>query len=200
MGREATCHCKWGLESAECKVLLEVSEFIVRGAIRRRVPIASLTEISVDEDQLRFRAGEDLVSLNLGADQARRWAKAMTSSPPSLATKLGISSATRIAILGDSESIELLGAVSEAQRVDDGVASLVLAFVKTVADLNYALDRYRAQSVTAPMWIVYAKGPGKPVTETEIRSLMRHEGFMDTKVAAISATLTALRFSKRGAG
>jgi len=62
MGREATCHCQWGSESGHCKVLLETSELIVRGPIRRRVPIASLTQVSAQGNDLHFHANEDAVS------------------------------------------------------------------------------------------------------------------------------------------
>jgi len=41
------------------------------------------------------------------------------------------------------------------------------------------------------------KGPGKLIGETEIRTLLRQEGFIDTKVASVSASLTALRFIKQ---
>jgi hypothetical protein len=197
MGREANCHCKWGSESADCKVLLETQELIVRGAIRRRVPIASLTHFSVHGGQLRFQAGEDSVALDLGAEQAQRWAKAI-ATPPTLATKLGISSTTRLAIFGELDSIELESAVAEAASRDTKDAGLILANVRTVADLNLALDRYAAFCGNPPIWIIYAKGSGKPVTETEIRRTLRHEGFMDTKVASVSSALTALRFHKRG--
>ena len=33
--------------------------------------------------------------------------------------------------------------------------------------------------------------------ESEIRNTLRQEGFIDTKVASVSTTLTALRFIKR---
>src|SRR5271156_6191872 len=82
MGREANCRCNWASESADCKVLLETHELIVRGGIRRRVAISSLTQICVDGDQLRFRAGAEDVALGLGATQAERWAKTLSTPPP----------------------------------------------------------------------------------------------------------------------
>jgi hypothetical protein len=45
---------------------------------------------------------------------------------------------------------------------------------------------------------MYPKGAGKPIGETEIRETLRRAGWMDTKVASVSATLTALRFNARG--
>jgi hypothetical protein len=49
----------------------------------------------------------------------------------------------------------------------------------------------------APMWVVYAKGPGHAIDESIIRSLLRAKGLMDTKVASVSAKYTALRFNLR---
>jgi hypothetical protein len=48
-----------------------------------------------------------------------------------------------------------------------------------------------------PIWMVYAKGPGHPLNESAIRSYLRTNGMMDTKVASVSSELTALRFTIR---
>jgi hypothetical protein len=200
MGREATCQCQWAQQAASCKVLLETHELIVRGSIRRSVPIASLRQISVRGDDLLFRAGEDDVTLNLGSTLAQSWAKKLTAPPPTLAAKLGISSATYLALIGDFETIgseDLKTAIAAAALTDGKDADLILASIKTSADLNYTLDRYSIYASDPPIWLIYRKGPNKPLTETEIRSTLRHEGFIDTKVASVSQTLTALRFIKR---
>jgi hypothetical protein len=197
MGREATCDCQWAGESAACKVLLETHELIIRGPIRRRALIASLTEVSVQGDRLRFRAGEDQVSLALGINVAQSWAKKLTAQPPTLAAKLGISKDSQLLLIGDFETEELRSAIAAAATTAGKSVNLVLARVKTIADLDYALDRYAAVPANPPVWIIYPKGPGKPVNEAEIRGAMRHEGFIDTKVASVSTVLTALRFVKR---
>jgi len=201
MGREANCRCRWAAESADCKVLLESHELIVRGPsglFHRRVLIASLTEVKVHDSELRFRAGEDRVALNLGSEQAQRWARAITTPPPTLAVKLGISAASHLALIGELDAEELQIAIAEAASTDGNDANLILAKVRTSMDLNYVLDTYSAYTGKPPVWIVYAKGSGKPLTESDIRDTMRHEGFIDTKIASVSLALTALRFIKRG--
>lgn len=198
MGREATCYCQWAGEAGECKVLLESSELIVRGPIRRRVLTASLTDVSAQGDRLHFRAGDDAVALTLGPALAQSWAKKIATPPPTLAAKLGITPATRLALIGEFATEELATAIAQSAATDKGSPSLILAMVKTIADLNHALDRYASWSSQPPMWIVYPKGPNKPIDETKIRDTLRRENFMDTKVASVSATLTALRFVKRG--
>jgi hypothetical protein len=197
MGREASCHCVWAGHAVECKVLLETHELIVRGAIRRSVPIASLSRVRVEGEQLLFRAGDEDVVLNLGAKLAQSWAKKIATPPPTLAAKLEISRAAQLALIGEFETEELKAAIAAAGTTEGEDANLVLALVKTNADLNSMLDRYASYANNPPVWIIYPKGPSKPLKESEIRSTLRHEGFIDTKVASVSTTLTALRFIKR---
>jgi hypothetical protein len=54
-----------------------------------------------------------------------------------------------------------------------------------------------AETYTSPLWIVYPKGANSEVKESGVRDLLRSHGFVDTKVASVSARLTALRFVKR---
>jgi hypothetical protein len=197
MGREANCDCQWANQTAPCKVLLETHELIVRGEIRRRVLISSLTDVVVQGDQLRFRVEQEEVFLGLGSDLAQRWAKAIATPPPSLAAKLGISQTSRLLLIGELDAQELKIAIAEAGVTDGKDVNLILACVKTNADLNYVLDRYSAYVNNPPVWIIYPKGPNKTLGEPEIRDTLRREGFIDTKVASVSATLTALRFIKR---
>lgn len=204
MGKEATCGVQWGGESGLAKVLLETHELIVRGGelSRRSVPIASVREIEVRGDQLCFRAGEDAVKLSLGARQAQSWANKMAAPPPTLAEKLGIGAETHLALIGNFDAPELASAIAEAasteSRDPDRDPGLILAMVRTVADLDYALQIYAAYTSHPPIWMVYRKGDGKPIGEREIRDTLRRAGLMDTKVASVSTTLTALRFHWRG--
>jgi len=197
MGREATCQCKWGSEAGECKVLLETHELIVRGPIRHKVPIISLTKIKVQGDQLKFRTGDADVELTLGAELAESWASKIAAPPVPLATKLGISPTTNLCLIGEFETKELKAAVAQAATHGGRKPDLILARVTTAADLNHILDVYGSHPASPPIWIIYPKGPNKPIGETEVRATLRHEGFIDTKVASVSDTLTALRFLKR---
>lgn len=54
MGREAKCSCTWAGKAALCTVLLESHELIVRGPIRRRVPVSLLTDITIRGELLIF--------------------------------------------------------------------------------------------------------------------------------------------------
>jgi hypothetical protein len=197
MGREAICRCVWAGQAAECKVLLETHEMIVRGAIRRSVSIASLTEVSVRDGDLIFHAGDDEVTLSLGSTLAQSWAKKLTTPPPTLATKLGILPGSQLALIGEIEGEELKTVIAGVASTGNREVTLILASVKTRKDLNYVLDRYPTYTSNPPIWIIYPKGPKQPLGESEIRSTLRHESFIDTKVASVSQSLTALRFIKR---
>ncbi len=198
VGREATIQCRWGDDSGLCKVLMESIELLVRGSFRRRAPISSLTDISVVGDDLRFRVGQEDVCLALGSKLAEKWAAAIKAPPPSLAKKLGISSATRLRVIGSLESEELTAAIAEAGEVGDKEATLIVASVNSVAELDRAVDRISAlNSPLPPVWVVYPKGKAGEVGESLVRERLLGRGFVDAKVASVSASHTALRFVKR---
>jgi hypothetical protein len=193
MGREATCHCQWGSEAGECKVLLEGPELILRLGIRRRVPLTALTDVSVRGDSLVFRAEGDQVSLHLGAEAAARWVDAIAKPKPTLASKLGVSSKTKLLVLGDVQSEELSEAIAQGSAAGKQEPDLILLCIHQRSDLA----RYNKSATQAPLWIVYTKGSGSGLKESELREFFRGHGLVDTKVASVSAKLTALRFNPR---
>ena len=194
MGREATCHCKWGAEEADCKVLLETGELIFRLGMRRRVHWAEMFAVSARDSKLRFKVGPDLVELNLGPEVAQRWAKVISSPLPTLAHKLGISSTTKLSVVGNVKSEELKAAIAEGALVKEKNADLTLICVNSQLEL----DRYLVgKTYSKPLWIIYPKGSTSGVKESAVRTLLRSQGLIDTKVASVSANLTALRFVSR---
>ena len=198
MGREATCMCKWAGTTAEVKVLLEPGELILRGGLRKRVPLNEVKKISVVSDRLCFTAGGERVQLLLGQDTAGKWAKAIAAPPASLASKLGITSETIVRTMGSIEHDALKSALHEAGRISAKDAGLIVSCVDTPESLDATLRAVMPQLLkNVPIWIVYGKGREHPVGEAAIRSLPRDRGMIDTKVASVSAKLTALRFSLR---
>ena len=134
MGREATCHCKWGAEEGDCKVLLEGSELILRLGLRRRVPLSAMAGVAARGSKLVFNVGQDHVELRLGPEAAQRWAKAIATPPPSLASKLGISRTTRLSVIGDIESEELKAAIAEAGAASGKEVDLILICVNSQSE------------------------------------------------------------------
>lgn len=201
MGREVTCLCQWGTESAECKVLLETQDLIVRqtsrGPLRHQVPLTSLAEVKVQDGQLQFKAGPDLVKLDLGKSTAQSWAKKLVTPPPSLASKLGISNGTKLLLLGTTESDELEIALSQAETASSKTPNMILINADSQSALERALQRATAFTPQPPIWIVYPKGSKSNLPESVVRSTLRSQGFIDVKVASVSSTQTALRFIRK---
>jgi hypothetical protein len=198
MGREATCKCDWAGTLATVKVLLETNELIVRGELRKRIPFKELEEVTALPDRLCFKVAGEPVQLLLGKDQAQKWAVAIKAGPPSLARKLGITGQTTVRMIGSTSDRALNAALAEAANVSARNPDLIVACVETPADLDAALKAANAQLQKAvPIWLVYAKGPGHPIDETVIRTTLRAKRLIDTKVASVSAKLTALKFIRR---
>ena len=198
MGREATCTCIWNGKKSTVKALIEPPELILRGELRRRLPIAQLQSVRAERDQLSFTMAGDSVTLSLGSAMAAKWADALLKPPPTLAKKLGITPETNVWMIGRSDDAALEAALAEAKSVSIRKGNLILARVNTPAELHSALIRAAHQlSTGTPIWFIYPKGSGHPLNETLVRTTALAAGIVDTKVASVSSTLTALRFVKR---
>jgi len=194
MGRETVCLCRWGDEVGECTVLLEGRELILRGGLRKKIALEGIRGVVVEGD-----AGDVAVVLNVGRETATRWAEAMAKPPTTLAKKLGITATSRVGLIGevDDAEEELQRALAEAAEVTRSLAGgvdLVVAYVEEPLALANAVQR---ASGAAAIWVVYPKGAGTPLGEGRVREFLRGKGYMDTKVAAVSARLTGLRFTRR---
>jgi len=197
MGREAVCTCDWAGTVTEVKALLESGELILRGGIRKRVSFAEIKQVTSRNGDLRFTVAGEKVQLVLGPSMSEKWSGVITSPPAPLSRKLGITGETVVRVVGDVESEELKGALAAAARVSSTNVDLIVACVDTLESLHATLDVVKGDLRSGvPIWMVYAKGPGHALNETAIRSLLRARGLMDAKVASVSSTLTALRFSR----
>ena len=201
MGRETECFCTWGDGTGNCKVLLEGAELILRGAIRKRVPLSAIDGLSVRGDELVFATEGVAVSLSLGKAVASSWAEWMTTPPPALAKKLGITAESHILMIGEPEGEEIRAALHEAASVTSSSAApstLVLVRASSPVELENRLgicwERIEAGN---PVWVLYPKGRASTLGETAVRDKMRALGLIDTKVASVSKTLTALRFVRK---
>jgi hypothetical protein len=195
MGREATCVCDWGGTVAEVKALLETSEIVVRGGIRKRVQFSEVSEVNVQSDRLCFKVGNERVQLILGSSSSEKWAAVITSPPPALSKKLGIAKTSVVRVVGAVPDEALQEALAEAARISARDADLIVACIDSPESLLAALRDAKAQLLKGvPIWMVYAKGAGHAINETAIRTLLREKGMIDTKVVSVSARFTALRF------
>src|SRR5579863_7151352 len=157
MGNEAICECEWNGSRHKVKALLEPPDLILRGEIRRRLPFAELNEIRAKGDHLSFLFQGESFALALGGNMAPKWARRLTSPPPGLAKKLGITAETLVRMIGPTDDPALREALSAAaQTVTDKNPDLILARVNTPADLTRAL-RTAAMHLAdrVPIWFIY---------------------------------------------
>jgi hypothetical protein len=195
MGREAICECTFDGTTAKVKALLESEELILRGDIRLRAPLHALHHVRVESESLCFNLDKGPIRLDLGAAAAKSWARKIKSPPPSLADKLGITGKT-LRTIGPITDRALESALGSAALLSARNPDLILAYVDTPESLATTLREAKAQLARSiPIWLIYRKGPGHPLNESAIRTTLRAQGLMDTKVASVSPELTALRFN-----
>ena len=198
MGREAFCTCAWNGKKHEVKALLEPPELIVRGELRHRIPFAKISNLKADDNCLAFSFEGASIRLQLGSAMAAKWAEAIVKPPPSLAKKLGISDERTVRIIGPIDDAALKASLAEAKTVSQSEGDLILARVDTPADLKAALQKAAGQLASGiPIWFIYRKGPGHPLSENQVRETALATGIVDTKIAAVSAEFCGLRFVKR---
>jgi hypothetical protein len=198
MGRQASCSCVCSGTQHNVKALLEPPELILRGELRRRVPFAEIKNIAADGEWLRFEINQEPLALQLGTAMAAKWAGALLQPLPTLAKKLGITSATTVCMIGSVDDGALRAALNDARALTKSKGDLILARVDTPSDLKAALAKALSQlSCGTPIWFIYRKGPGHPLNENQVRATALAAGIVDTKIAAVSPELSALRFVKR---
>lgn len=195
MGREAECEARVGREQAVVKALLESKELILRGAIRRRWPLADLQGVKVVEGRLHLSVGDENVELGLGAAQAASWAKKIATPPPGLAAKLGLGDGARAFVIGAVADAELAAALDGRITTRPEAAALVIAEVLDPKALDAALKAHAR--LTPPIWLVYPKGRDSTLPDSVVRERLRAAGYIDSKSTAVSDRLTATRYARR---
>ena len=194
MGLEAETTCTLSGKSYAVKALLESTELILRGEVKRKFPIATLTHITTTGNALTFTVEGESFTLALGATKAATWANKLTTPPPSLAQKLGLSETARAFVIGTVEDASLATALAGKTVDVHDKAAFLLAVLQNDAELA-ALLKVHGKSAL-PLWLVNFKGPKTPLGENAIRAALRGAGFMDVKTCTVSASLAATRYVK----
>ncbi|MBS1694160.1 MAG: hypothetical protein JST91_18260 [Actinobacteria bacterium] len=197
MGREAVVHARVGDEAGEVagevKALLEARELILRGDIRRRYPIAAMTDVLADAASLRFRCAGETAELELGERAAAAWATAILTPPPTLRAKLGLDRGATALLIGPCDDAELAQALDGVVTDEREDAAMVIARV----DGPDRLDESRTIAGSLPLWVVYPKGRGVGFGDAAIREILRAQGWRDSKSCSVSERLTATRYIRR---
>ncbi len=186
-----TAIATWGGKTAEAKILLESQEIILRGDITAKIPRTILTGSEVKGGRLIIAAGTQKLILDLGEEAAQKWHSILMKPPPSLASKLGISTAKRAFIFGQTSDTELLNAIKDATAKTVSEAHIVIAVLRDASDLPRMLKAAKG----LPIWCVYPKGRNACPSDAEVRHFMRANGYMDNKTSAVSVELTATRYT-----
>jgi hypothetical protein len=194
MGLQAVCQCRAPEGSGEVKALLETRELILRGAVRRRLAFAALSNVREEGGNLCFEASG--AALELGAERAALWARKILN-PPSLASKLGLGPTVRAFLIGEVTDPTIAAALAGNLANSPSEASLSLAVATDAAALSQALGRHEAALPGRPIWIVHGKGRQAALNDNAVRAVMRGAGYIDTKVSAVSETLSATRYARR---
>ena len=195
MGLESETTCTHAGQTFKVKALLESTELILRGELKRKLPLASLSNIRASNTSLNFNANDENYSLALSAEKAATWAKKITSPPPSLAKKLGISAEAKAFVIGKTDDAEFDAALKGNTTSTPAQAAVFIAVVREEATLTAALKAYgKAQ---APLWLINVKGPKSALGENAIREKLRGAGLMDTKTCAVSVTLAGTRYNRQ---
>ncbi|MGE4062169.1 MAG: hypothetical protein AB7E79_02270 [Rhodospirillaceae bacterium] len=169
MGREAVCACDWAGQRGEVWALLETHELILRGDIKKKVPIAGLKSVRVAGDDLVFKVGPASVALTLGAQTATSWAKKIAAPPPSLKDKLGLKDGDKAFVIGAVTDAALAAALKGATTKTAAAAKVAVTQIENEKDLVKAL---RACPAGTPIWVIHRKGKASPYGEAPVRTLM----------------------------
>lgn len=196
MGREAICTATWDGATGEAKALLESTEIILRGDIRARIARAGITGVTARGDDLAVDVSGDTLTLELGATEATKWAAALLKTPPTLAEKLGLATGKRAFVLGVIDDAALAAALDGATTPVLANADMIVAILRSDADLSATLDTART-APTCAIWIVAGKGKFATVSDNAIRGFMRAGHYVDSKTSGISDRWTATRYGPR---
>ena len=165
--------------------------------MKRTFPLAQLKGVRVSGDELLFAVGAEKIALGLGAKAAASWAKKIATPPPTLRQKLGISTKAKALVIGPVGDASLKDALRAVTTRSPDAAHVCVAVVKDEAALEEALATHAQLAAKLPIWIAHQKGPASPFGENAVRRVMRQRGFIDSKVAAVSAELSATRYAKK---
>lgn len=190
MGREAIIDVIVDGDTAEVRAVLESSELILRGAIKRRYSRASLEQVRIEGENLCFMADGEAVKLALGPKLAEAWRIAIETPSPTLRAKLGLATGARALLFGLLDDASLREALEDVEAVDVARADMIVARVETEADVENAM----AIGPQLPIWFVYRKGISAPFGDGQIREKLRAAQYRDTKSCAVSDKLTATRY------
>jgi hypothetical protein len=195
MGREARCEAALGDASGTVKAHLDADAVRIRGAFRLDAAFGDIRELNAHGGTLRFHTPAGAVMLALGEGEAEKWFNGI-SQPKSLLDKLGVKAGMRVCVRGIDARIaqdlrERLGTQpATALRGRFGAIFAQIDEPKALASLPTLRDHLDPDGM---LWLIAPKGKSSPVPEAMLRQAFLAAGLVDVKVAAYSATHTAVK-------
>jgi hypothetical protein len=196
MGQEATVRVRYGDQASEGKALLETNEIIFRGGdFRLKIPLASITDLVEDGDDLRVEFPDGTAHFELGAKAAAKWA-GLIRNPKGLLDKLGVKDGASTTVLGVIDPSFLTQLSSKAAAVADSLTpgnDFVFYEADEVDDLVRLEELKQGIKANGAIWVVSPKGKAARIRDVDVMAAAREAGLVDTKVVSFSATHTALK-------
>lgn len=162
---------------------------------RLKIPVDAMKSVAVECDSLVIKLDRGGAAFALGASVAAKWLDRI-KNPKSLLDKLGVKAEHSVGLIGlDDESfLEQLRARLNnppSARLKQNM-DVVFAGLTTPADLGRIAKARAALAPAGALWLIYPKG-GKTITEKAVREATFALDLVDVKVAAFSATHTAVK-------
>ncbi|MGW4929786.1 hypothetical protein ACWEOH_11565 [Agromyces sp. NPDC004153] len=196
MGRQAKA--TWIGEhgtAASVTLHLEAAGLQISGERRARVPRSAWSHVEAADGVVSFEADGRMYRFELGA-AAPTWATALTTPPPSLAEKLGVSDGETVAVRGALPLHELDDALAGAMRVPPWEADVVVVVVHNDGELESLPAWFRECGIASHVWVVHGKGRASTAPgDNAVRAVLRGAGWRDTKVSAVADDWSATRYS-----
>ena len=121
-----------------------------------------------------------------------------------LPSKLGVKEESVVALIdapaGFESLLRPLPAGARLRRSARGACEVMVPFLKGFADLERAIARFTPRTDIHYLWLAWPKKTGRlagPLGENDLRDAGLAVGWVDTKVCAIDADWSGLRFNRR---
>ncbi len=193
MGAEARTTLTLGRQHFAGTAHLDSDELLFRGETRLRIPLRSVKEVAVKDGALHVTHAEGVAILGLGDGASAKWAEKIRS-PRTLADKLGVKAAMRVAVLGVEDDVVLgeltsRGAELVTGKVPAGTPMVLWRVTKPPQLVKLAALK-KSIAPNGAIWVVHPRGV-PAVADTVIFAAASDAGLVATKVCRVSAMDTA---------
>jgi hypothetical protein len=187
MEREAECTFRRDRNDPMVKAILESGELILRGGIRRNIPIGSMHDLHVKGGDLCFTVGDESFFLALGSAEAAHWAEIIAATRAAFAKRFDTPSQPSVRMLDPANEDAIRAVLEDAAQVSATEGDLIMVRVETPDALITTLEHaVKGLAKGKPIWFIYCVGSGHSLRRSSVDGPVRTSGRTNTKVTAIS--------------